>query len=544
MKVDEDFVMDRRIDFETDDEENLAERVCDADGSDDDTDSDTMVPSRTASNVGGDNPTWPQSYRQSIDMYTTSTPPTFSFLTGSSLTRITSSFGPAQRRPGAAAAPGSPLNEPLICDSAIEEGEGMPASYLPVYCSATSKLPSLSTFELPQPEQKCSYAQSLLNAVNVLCGIGLLSTPYAFREGGWWSLAILFVFAIITCYTGLLLKRCLESSPHLQTFPDIGQAAFGVPGRVCLSIILYVELYSSCVEYLIMMGDNLSALFPNTHMAFAGTYLDSSQICKIISFLVILPTVWLRNLTLLSYISVGGVVTALLVSFCLLWVGVVDKVGFHPSGTALDLAKLPVTVGIFGFCYGSHSVFPNIYSSMEEPSKFPSVLLISFVTSGLLYAGVGVCGFLMFGNSTKSQFTLNMPPEFVATKIAAWTTVVAPLTKYALTITPVAFSLEELLPSARFRSYSVSMLIRTILVFSTLIVALSFPYFGSVMAFIGSLLVMLVALVFPCACYLSICRDRVTKLQISACILTIMVGLISAIVGTYSSITNIADESG
>lgn len=56
--------------------------------------------------------------------------------------------------------------------------------------------------------------------------------------------------------------------------------------------------------------------------------------------------------------------------------------------------------------------------------------------------------------------------------------VVNPMTKYALTIAPVAMSLEELMPSGRLRSYSVSLIIRTTLVVSTLIVAQTFPYFG------------------------------------------------------------------
>ena len=74
--------------------------------------------------------------------------------------------------------------------------------------------------------------------------------------------------------------------------------------------------------------------------------------------------------------SGGGVVASILVALCLLWVGVVDQVGFHPSGTALDLTNLSVTIGIFGFSYAGHSVFPNIYSSMKEPSRFPSVLIV------------------------------------------------------------------------------------------------------------------------------------------------------------------------
>ncbi|KAL7169881.1 hypothetical protein ACSBR2_034846 [Camellia fascicularis] len=502
--------------FESDYEENHVQTDCENGDDNDNDESDRFIDSQL----------WPQSYRQSMDMYTNMTPPSASFLAG---TTISTSFltSPHQRPHGSV--PNSPLIKPLIAEATLHK-EQVPTSKLSIMSSSTS--------------QQCSYAQSVFNAINGLCGIGLLTTPYALKEGGWWSLTILIILGIITCYTGVLLKRCLESSPGLETYPDIGQAAFGVPGRVCLAIALYIELYASCVEYLIMMSDNLSALFPNAHINFNGIHLDSYQMCTIISTLFILPTVWLRNLSLLSYISVGGVFTAVLVSLCLLWVGVVDQVGFHRIGLPLNLAKLPVTIGLFGFCFGCHSIFPNIYSSMKKRSQFPSVLTISFVTSGVLYAAVAICGFLMFGNSTKSQFTLNMPPQFIASKVAAWTTVVAPVMKYALTITPVAFSLEELLPSAQSKSHGMSILIRTILVLSTLVVALAVPYFGSVMAFIGSLLVMLVALIFPCACYLSICQDRLTKLQISTCILIMVVGVICAIVGTYSAIISMVEERG
>ncbi len=58
---------------------------------------------------------------------------------------------------------------------------------------------------------------------------------------------------------------------------------------------------------------------------------------------------------------------------------------------------------------------------------------------------------------------------------------VNPFTKYALTITPVAHSLEELLPqrpdSAEYRSWS--LVIRTALVLSTIAVAVLVPFFGN-----------------------------------------------------------------
>lgn len=84
--------------------------------------------------------------------------------------------------------------------------------------------------------------------INVLCGIGLLTTPYAIREGGWLSLILLAFFGVICCYTGILLKRCLESCPGLRTYPDIGQAAFGSAGRFFLSV-------SPTLQWMLILSD-------------------------------------------------------------------------------------------------------------------------------------------------------------------------------------------------------------------------------------------------------------------------------------------------
>ncbi|XP_062168233.1 amino acid transporter AVT1D [Alnus glutinosa] len=538
MKLNEDLGPDRGDEFQTDDEENEAETIW---WHEDDTESEVTVSSRSPSdnNMDLNNPSWPQSYRQSMDMFTSVTPPFINFLRGNSLTGISSVFSTAYKRPQSSELDSS-LSKPLISETSLDKEE-VPTHTLPVKSSASS-YSKFSISEFPPPQEQCSFAQAVINGINVLCGIGLLTTPYAIKEGGWLSLIILMTFGILSCYTGVLLKQCLESSPGLQTYPDIGQAAFGLAGRLGIAIILYVELYASCVEYIIMMSDNLASLFPNTRLSFAGICLGSHQTFSILATLIVLPTVWLRNLSLLSYLSGGGVVASILVALCLLWVGVVDQVGFHPSGTALDLTNLSVTIGIFGFSYSGHSVFPNIYTSMKEPSQFPSVLIASFAFCFFIYTGVAICGFLMFGDSVKSQFSLNMPREFVASNIAIWTMVVNPLTKYALTIAPIALSLEELLPSAQLRSYSVVVLIRTILVFSTLVVALTFPFFAFVMALIGSLFAMLIALIFPCACYLRLLNGRLTKLQIANSILIMSVGVVCVCVGTYSAITRIADK--
>ncbi|XP_076911080.1 amino acid transporter AVT1C-like [Bidens hawaiensis] len=489
------------------------------------------------------NPSWPQSYRQSIDMYSSVPSPTLNFLGTPTLSRLGSSFllSSITKRHTPEILPS--LSKPFLPQKSQER---LSSHSLPPRGSSAKRLSqyqksSKSVHELPLSRQS-SFGQSVINGINVLCGVGILSTPYAVKEGGWIGLILLFVFGALSFYTGILLRNCLDSQPGLETYPDIGQAAFGTRGRLIISIILYVELYACCIEYVILESDNLSSLFPNAHINFGGSVLSAHYLFAILITIVVLPTVWLRDMSVLSYISVGGVIASLLVAMCLFWVGLVDKVGFQVETTkAFNLSGFPVALGLYGYCYSGHAIFPNIYTSMADRKQFPMVLFASFGICAVLYATVAVMGYLMFGELTESQFTLNLPTDLIASKVAVWTTVVNPFTKYALTISPVAMSLEELIPSKRMnRAYSI--LIRTGLVISILVVALTIPFFGLVMSLVGSLLTMLVTLILPCVCFLSILKGKITRFQGSLCALIIVVGIMSSIIGTYTSVMEIIQQ--
>lgn len=540
------------IESEEEDEEKELNRDGEGEADVNGTDSDESLAddNRQQSKTGSYNTSWPQSYRQSIDLYSSVPSPNLTFLGTPTLSRLSSSYlsSSLTRRH-------TPESLPTVVKPLLDkqEDEQLPPqrrssrSLLPPTLLRRSssirkdEKPSRVSHELPMSRQS-SFGQALLNGLNVLCGVGILSTPYAAKEGGWLGLSILLIFAVLSFYTGMLLRYCLDSEPGLGTYPDIGQAAFGTAGRVVISVILYVELYACCVEYIILESDNLSSLFPNAKISLGGFELDSHHFFALMTTLAVLPTVWLRDLSVLSYISAGGVIASVLVVLCLFWIGLVDKVGIHSEGTVLNLGTLPVAIGLYGYCYSGHAVFPNIYTSMAQPNRFPAVLLACFGICTLMYAGVAYMGYTMFGEETESQFTLNLPQDLVASKVAVWTTVVNPFTKYALTMSPVAMSLEELIPSNHMKSHMYAICIRTALVISTLVVALSIPFFGLVMSLIGSLLTMLVTLILPCACFLSILRGKATRFQIAVCIIIIAVGVVSSAFGTRSSLSRIIEN--
>ena len=151
-------------------------------------------------------------------------------------------------------------------------------------------------------------------------------------------------------------------------------------------------------------------------------------------------------------------------------------------------------------------------------------------------------GYMMFGNKLESQVTLNLPRTLVASKVAIYITLISPLAKFSLTITPLAAALEELLPPSN--SWPVMLWgtgIRTLLVISTVAVALAVPFFGYLMALIGSLLSCSVSIILPSICYLKLFGTSIAKHEMSLVFIILILGIGTGIVGTYSSLQNIAD---
>ncbi|KAL8196473.1 hypothetical protein R6Q57_024768 [Mikania cordata] len=387
-----------------------------------------------------------------------------------------------------------------------------------------------------------TFIRTCFNGVNTLSGVGILSVPYALSKGGWLSLLLLVLVAVLCFYTGLLLRRCMETDPLIKSYPDIGHVAFGRKGRAMVSTFLYLELFFVAVEFLIMEGDNLHKLFPKESFAVFGSKIGGKQGFVLLTAVVVLPTTWLRSLGVLAYVSAGGVIASLILVLAVFWGGAFDGIGFHETrGKLWNWNGSSTAISLFTFCYCGHAVFPTICNSMKDKSQFPKVLVVCFILSTISYGSMAIFGCLMFGEDLKSQVTLNLPTKNMSSKIAIYTTLINPISKYALVVAPIATAIEETFP---FRESKImSCLIRTCIVMSTVFVALVVPYFGYLMAFIGAFLSITVSILFPCLCYSKIVIGfKKIWVELMIIFIILLFGTFVAILGTYTALTDIVKE--
>nr|CAB3487279.1 unnamed protein product [Digitaria exilis] len=346
-----------------------------------------------------------------------------------------------------------------------------------------------------------------------------------------------------TCFNGLnaLSGKSPPSCCNLAFVP-IGELAFGRGGRLVASAFLYAELYLVAIGFLVLEGDNLDKLFPGTSLGVLGVVVSGKQLFVVLVALVILPTTWLRSLAVLAYVSASGVLASAVVVVCVLWAAVADGVGFTAPGTRMiNVGGLPTALGLYTFCYCGHAIFPTLCNSMKEKEKFSRVLVICFAACTLNYGSMAILGYLMYGDDVQSQVTLNLPEGKISSKLAIYTTLINPFSKYALMVTPLATAIEERLLAGNKRS--VNLLIRTLLVVSTVVVALAVPFFGHLMALVGSLLSVMASMILPCVFYFKIFGvARRGRAEVALIAAIIVLGSLVAATGTYSSLKKIIHE--
>ncbi|KAJ5963312.1 Amino acid transporter transmembrane [Penicillium vulpinum] len=384
--------------------------------------------------------------------------------------------------------------------------------------------------------------QTIFNSVNVLIGIGLLSLPLAMKHAGWvLGLSFLVFSAVTTSYTAKILAKCLDVDQSVVTYADLAYISFGQHARLITSFLFCLELLGACVALVVLFADSLYALVPG---------LSILQ-WKIVCGVVLVPLNFLP-LRFLSITSILGIIscTSIVVLICIDGLIKPDAPGSlrQPANTFLfpeNWATLPLSFGLIMSPWGGHGVFPNIYRDMRHPQKYGKSLSVTYIFTFTLDCSMAIIGWLMFGDIVRDEITANVLtitsyPQSISVCIVVFVSII-PLTKVPLNARPLVATFEVLcglgghVPTQNGSETLQKMLramIRVFVVAMIVVLAVIFPDFDRIMAFLGSFLCFTICIIFPLAFYLKIFGKEISRGEYILDWILIIVSSILAAVGT------------
>lgn len=156
------------------------------------------------------------------------------------------------------------------------------------------------------------------------------------------------------------------------------------------------------VSYTISLSDNLGTVFLGTHLKI-WIHMTTTQLLTVMAVLVALPSLWLRDLSSISFLSLGGLLMSILIFATVGWTAAFSGIKSNHRIPVLNLHKIPGISGLYIFSYAGHIVFPNIYKAMRDPTKFTKVIVVE-VNVGIVVVNVH----LLSGHNCSRDLTLTI----------------------------------------------------------------------------------------------------------------------------------------
>ncbi|XP_071204633.1 sodium-coupled neutral amino acid transporter 3-like isoform X2 [Salvelinus alpinus] len=280
-------------------------------------------------------------------------------------------------------------------------------------------------------EGKTSFGMSVFNLGNAIMGSGILGLSYAMANTGVvLFLVLLTVVAVLSSYSiHLLLKS--SGIVGIRAYEQLGQRAFGTPGKMAAGIAITLQNIGAMSSYLYIVKYE----FPLVIQAFLGVdnpsgewYLNGNYLVIMVSISVILPLALMKQLGYLGYTS--GFSLTCMVFFL---ISVIYK-KFHTPCPFMDFAfnstasvtavtndtgynqacvpkmvnlnsQTAYTIPILAFAFVCHPEVLPIYTELKNPTKqrMQHVSNISIVVMYTMYFLAALFGYLTFYGEVESE---------------------------------------------------------------------------------------------------------------------------------------------
>ncbi|XP_022043161.1 sodium-coupled neutral amino acid transporter 3-like [Acanthochromis polyacanthus] len=280
-------------------------------------------------------------------------------------------------------------------------------------------------------EGKTSFGMSIFNLSNAIMGSGILGLAYAMSNTGIILFLILLVFiAILSAYSIHLLLRS-AGVVGIRAYEQLGNRAFGHPGKMLAACIITVHNIGAMSSYLFIVKSELPLViqtFLGKHDNTGEWFLNGNYLIIIVSALIILPLALMKQLGYLGYTS--GFSLSCMVFFLISVIykkfnincplddehdnitHIADHFHEHNSTDYSCEAKMftingqtAYTIPILAFAFVCHPEVLPIYTELRDATKkrMQNVANISIMAMFVMYLLTALFGYLTFFGAVEPE---------------------------------------------------------------------------------------------------------------------------------------------
>lgn len=255
---------------------------------------------------------------------------------------------------------------------------------------------------------KMTKMQAGFNVFNIYVGLTLLSVGYAVVKGGLSAFGLCMFIMLIGNWSGVLLVRCfakLSNCKGESAYCLLGQEACGRGGLWAVAAAIMLEFFGMCINCFIFLWRHLALLFPKISLYYI----------IVVSSAALLPSVWLLDMSQLSFLSILGTVssiaTVLITLIVFIWSFTGDY-SEYSEGVTVDTTLIypenyGLASGIFLFALAGHGCLPSVYNNMQDPEEFAPMLNTVFIIMTILYLVTAAIIYTVYGTLAEVLMTQN-----------------------------------------------------------------------------------------------------------------------------------------